>query len=98
MIRVISGAGLVVLLISPIHGQSAAQPEFEVASIKLAPPSDGRGRRISMNGGPGSKDPGLFTCENCSIGMLISAAYGVKRYQLTGSPDGWRATASWSPR
>ncbi len=76
-----------VLLISPIHGQSAAQPEFEVASIKLAPPSDGRGRRISMNGGPGSKDPGLFTCENCSVGMLISAAYGVKRYQLTGSPD-----------
>ena len=49
----------------------AQTPQFEVVSIKVAPPPDGRGMRVSSQGGPGSKDPGLYTCENCQISGII---------------------------
>jgi uncharacterized protein (TIGR03435 family) len=35
-----------------------------------------------MRGGPGTSDPGRFSCQNCSLRSLILAAYDVKEFQL----------------
>jgi uncharacterized protein (TIGR03435 family) len=61
-------------------------PQFEVASIKPGPPPDLRGMRVSIRGGPGTEDPGFFRCENCGISGLISQAFDIRDYQLSG-PD-----------
>lgn len=45
------------------------------------------------SGGPGSKDPGLFTCQNYSLSGLILMAYDLKRYQLA-APD-WLSSAKF---
>src|SRR5271155_4891617 len=66
-----------------------ASLQFEVASIKPAPPPDPRGMRVSMRGGPGSDDPGFFRCENCGLPGLITQAFDIRDYQLTG-PDSMR--------
>jgi len=50
-----------------------------------------RGMRVSMRGGPGSDDPGLFTCENCAVAGLITRAFDIRDYQLSG-PDWMRST------
>ncbi len=42
--------------------------------------------RVSQRGGPGSDDPGFFRCENCSLGGLLTTAFDIGDYQLTG-PD-----------
>jgi uncharacterized protein (TIGR03435 family) len=57
--------------------------QFEVASIKPAPPPDPSGMRVSVRGGPGTS---LFRCENCSLSTLIENAFGIQDYQLSG-PD-----------
>ena len=78
--RTILAAALIVLA---CKGQT-----FEVASIKAAsPPLDGKGMRVDWKGGPGTPDPGLFTCENCSLANLVSIAYDLKSYQFPGSSD-----------
>lgn len=50
-----------------------------------------RGMRVSMRGGPGTEDPGLFTCENCAVAGLITRAFDIRDYQLSG-PDWMRNT------
>jgi uncharacterized protein (TIGR03435 family) len=73
------------------HAQTAdGQPSFDAASIKPAPPPTGRGMRVMTNGGPGSKDPGLYTCDNCSLTQLVTQAYDIKGYQL--SAPSWLET------
>ncbi len=67
------------------------QPSFEVATIKPAPPPSvikGSGDRnlvmmMGSRGGPGTGDPGRYTCNNCNLQMLMIQAYGVESYQLT---------------
>jgi len=69
-----------------------AKPEFEVASIKPAPPLGGGGMfRMGSNGGPGTKDPGRYSCEGCPLIMLLTQAYELKRYQV-GSYPSWMDT------
>jgi uncharacterized protein (TIGR03435 family) len=65
---------------------AAQTPQFEVASIKVSPPPDPRGFRVGFRGGPGTEDPGLFTSENWDLGGLITLAYDIQGYQLSG-PD-----------
>jgi uncharacterized protein (TIGR03435 family) len=80
---VAAGAGLVVLALCAAFGQSAPPlPQFEVASVKPSPPPTGHGimRRI------GPPDPGMVNYGNATLTMLISRAYGVKDYQVSG-PD-----------
>jgi uncharacterized protein (TIGR03435 family) len=89
--RFISGAGLAFLIAGPIHAQTSAKPEFEVVSIKPAPPPGMQRIRVGNTGGPGSPDPGLFSCTNCTLGMLVSLAFDLKRFQLTGAPS-WLET------
>jgi uncharacterized protein (TIGR03435 family) len=63
-----------------------AKLQVEVASIKAAAPANGGRMRISVHGGPGTKDPGLYTCENYPLRGLIMDAFGLKDFQLSG-PD-----------
>jgi uncharacterized protein (TIGR03435 family) len=65
------------------YGQSAANPtSFVAASVKPAAPSS----VFRCWGGPGSPDPGQFTCTNAPLIVLLTTAYGVKSYQIEG-PD-----------
>jgi uncharacterized protein (TIGR03435 family) len=65
--------------------------EFEVATIKMVPAPDGRGYSVSSRGGPGTQDPGLFTCHNWSASDLVSTAFDLARYELS-APD-WMESA-----
>lgn len=65
--------------------------EFEVASIKPSPPPSGGMMFVGQRGGPGTADPTLFTCENFSLSNLITLAYGIQHYQLSG-PDWLQAS------
>jgi uncharacterized protein (TIGR03435 family) len=64
-------------------GQPAQAPAFEAASVKAAPPSDGRAR-TGMRGGPGTPDPGQITYTNVTLTSVLQRAYDVKSYQVTG--------------
>jgi bla regulator protein blaR1 len=63
------------------------EPAFEVASIKPSAPG---GRGISINRTPG----GRLTTENVSLRFLITFAYDVRDFQVTGG-SGWIADARW---
>jgi len=83
MTRAIAGTMLALFAGCGAYGQAADAPvAFEVASIKPAPPLGGGPVRIGCSGGPGSTDPGLYTCFNADISQLVVQAYGLKRYQL----------------
>jgi uncharacterized protein (TIGR03435 family) len=70
----------------------AQTPQFEVASSKPPPPAPTSGRvRMGSSGGPGTKDPGLFTCERCSVLGLIRQAFDIQDYQISG-PDWMQST------
>ncbi len=57
---------------------------FDVATIKPAQQSlDGR-VRIGISGGPGTTDPGRITCSGVPLQMLITNAFDVKSYQVSG--------------
>src|SRR5215813_9534474 len=61
-----------------------AKLEFEVASVKpSAPLTDGR-VFVGRGGGPGTQDPSRATYTNYSLKQLITVAYDVKPYQVTG--------------
>jgi uncharacterized protein (TIGR03435 family) len=66
-----------------VHAQAAKKLEFEVASIKPTPPPDGKPRVVGCRGGPGSKDPELFSCGNMSLANLVTYAYRLNYYQLS---------------
>src|SRR4051794_38092776 len=61
---------------------------FEVASVKPAPPPtpDSRGRIMMMgpSGGPGSKDPGRVRYPFTNLRSLLTIAYDVKSFQISG--------------
>jgi uncharacterized protein (TIGR03435 family) len=69
-----------------LSAQTPAKPEFEVASIKPSPESGGRGPMMRMGGrgGPGSKDPTRYTAQGMTMMDLLTVAYHVKRYQISG--------------
>jgi uncharacterized protein (TIGR03435 family) len=76
-------AGLMVFASCPAFAQSSPPaPTFEVASVKPSPPPTGNGimRRL------GAPDPGMINYGNATLAMLISRAYGVKDFQVSG-PD-----------
>src|SRR5262249_35474419 len=74
------------LAVSSLSGLSQS-PTFEVASIKPAPPMTGGIMRMGSTGGPETKDPTRFSCENCTLSMLLLQAYDIKPYQLNA--PGW---------
>jgi bla regulator protein blaR1 len=68
--------------------QEKARAEFEVASVKSGNPDDRR-RLV------GSLGPGRFDAINASLRMLISFAYDVREYQVSGGP-GWLSLAEFN--
>ena len=73
---------------------AAQSPQFEVASIKPSAPPIGGRIRMQWRGGPGTDDPGLFTCENWPVSQLIVQAFDLKDYQISG-PD-WMASTRFT--
>jgi uncharacterized protein (TIGR03435 family) len=74
-------------------GYADDPPAFEAASIKPSAPRNGRGRTVRMDGGPGTKDPTRIDFLNSSLASLVTRAYGLNYWQLTG-PD-WMQTESF---
>ncbi len=86
MTRIVAGTILLVFA-SAAYGQTADHQAFEVVSIKPSAPYDPTvGRITRSHGGPGTDDPDLFTCENCSLTSLVSMAYDLPQYRVT-APD-----------
>jgi uncharacterized protein (TIGR03435 family) len=88
MLRAIMSAGLVVFTSCAAWAQTAENsPTFEVASVKPAAPIVGNMIRVGMRGGPGSPDPGQITYTNVTVKNVLTNAYGVKSFQISG--PGW---------
>jgi uncharacterized protein (TIGR03435 family) len=62
------------------------KPEFEVASVKPATPLGPAGMRSDRKGGPGTADPGLYSCRNCPLRWVLDEAYDLQPYEFQG-PD-----------
>jgi uncharacterized protein (TIGR03435 family) len=78
-------AGLIVFAACAAFGQAATEsPTFEVASVKPAEPQTMGMMRVRMSGGPGTPDPGQLTYTNVSLKNVLTNAYNVKGYQLSG--------------
>jgi uncharacterized protein (TIGR03435 family) len=41
---------------------------------------------MRVAGGPGTRDPGIFLCENCSLTMLVINCYDLSFHEFSG-PD-----------
>src|SRR5579863_4557498 len=73
--------------------QPVGAPEFEVASVKPSPAPDAPGAIVGCTGGPGSNDPGMISCRNLSLTVLLSMAYRMSYDQMT-VPD-WMGEAKF---
>jgi uncharacterized protein (TIGR03435 family) len=78
------------LFLAAASGAIAQAPpafEFDVVSIKPSPdPEPGRPVNVGCRGGPGTADPAIFRCTNMNLANLITTAYSIMRFQLSG-PD-----------
>jgi uncharacterized protein (TIGR03435 family) len=78
-------ATLIIFTSCAAFGQAAAESlAFEVASVKPAEAQGMGMMRVMMRGGPGTPDPGQITYSNVSMKSLLTTAYGVKGYQISG--------------
>jgi uncharacterized protein (TIGR03435 family) len=57
-------------------------PTFEVASVKLSSPLAALASSGGCKGGPGTPDPGIFTCTNETFQDLIITAFHFNFYQV----------------
>lgn len=78
---------------------SGQETAFEAATIKPSQQADLQGRwgesyPVPMRGGPGTSSPGTITLRNASLLTVICAAYGMKRYQVSG--PAWLQTAGFT--
>jgi uncharacterized protein (TIGR03435 family) len=64
-------------------GVAAAQPAFEVASVRQSAESGGR---FTLTGGPGTSDPGRITYTNVPLRRVLLIAYDFSNHQILG-PD-----------
>jgi len=71
---------LVLSSVTLAYGQAANPLSFEVASVKPASPS---ATRRACSGGPGTTDPGTWTCTNVPLAFVVSTAYGIQAPQFT---------------
>jgi uncharacterized protein (TIGR03435 family) len=64
---------------------ASAQPlKFDVVSIKLSPPE--AGSTVSSGGGPGTRRPGVWTCQSMSLHNIVWIAFNLRSQQLE-APD-----------
>ncbi len=77
------------LIVASLQAQTGSET-FEVASVKVAAPPDGRGGPGGGRGGrgpiggPGTNDPSRIQFQAATLKSLLVYAYGVKPYQITG--------------
>jgi uncharacterized protein (TIGR03435 family) len=64
--------------------QRANNLAFEVASIRPAAPQNPDGVFTGMRGGPGTQDPIRVSYINLTLMDLVTEAYNIKPYQVTG--------------
>ncbi len=57
--------------------------QFDAASIKPSGSIED-GSFVGYRGGPGTEDPGRYTCSYCYVSMVITEAYGIPYYRLSG--------------
>jgi uncharacterized protein (TIGR03435 family) len=62
----------------------AQPPTFDVASVRIDNGPFVPGESLRMSGGPGSGDPGRFTCRQYPLRFLITRAYDVLPDQVVG--------------
>ena len=79
MLRAMAAAGLALGSCHAFAQPAAPRPEFEVASIKLNKSGDMRVMIQSPGGG-------RFIASNISLQNLITFAYTIKNFQLSGEP------------
>src|SRR5260370_39745020 len=60
------------------------KPTFEVASIKPATAQGPLGMRANRKGGPGTTDPGMYSCGNCPLSWVVSEAYDLQPFEYAG--------------
>jgi len=76
--RIIQIAMLIPAFFGGAYGQT-----FEVASIKVNAPEAGfHLANNAVSGGPGTADPAMFRCSQCSLATLIIKAFNLQPYQL----------------
>jgi uncharacterized protein (TIGR03435 family) len=73
-----------------LQGQTS-NPTFDAASIRPATPLGPMGTRSDRNGGPGTTDPGIYTCKNCPVYWVLSEAYKLQDFEFSG-PDWIKST------
>jgi len=78
-------AAALIVFPAALPAQEAARPSFEVASVKPSPaPAPGVYPRQQIRGGPGSSDPTTATFEFVDLASLVTMAYHIPRYALSG--------------
>jgi uncharacterized protein (TIGR03435 family) len=74
---------IALLIAAPLFAEG---PSFEVATVKKADePQPGKPVFFGRRGGPGTDDPGRITWSNVNLRTLLTTAYDVKPYQITGA-------------
>jgi uncharacterized protein (TIGR03435 family) len=76
-------AGIALLYLPYCPAQDAAQPRFDVASVKIARPGS-MGSRFVRTGG-------TIEGRNVVLKLLLNYAYGVEGFNISGEP-GWMAS------
>lgn len=88
MRRSVFAAGLLVACAAAFSQTAQTAQEnlsFDVASVKpAAAVTPGMGLRVMMRGGPGTEDPGQITYSGVTLKNVMTIAYGVKGYQVSG--------------
>jgi uncharacterized protein (TIGR03435 family) len=79
MLRAMAAASVALGSCHAFAQPAAPRPEFEVASIKLNKSGDSRLMVLPVNGG-------RFTARNVLLQYLVTSAYGIKNFQLSGAP------------
>lgn len=65
------------------YAQTGSPLAFDAVWVKISrPQSPGTVPRIGCHGGPETKDPGLWICENVTLLRLLQLAYNVRAFQL----------------
>jgi uncharacterized protein (TIGR03435 family) len=77
--RPAAAGALTLLLCGAALGQTKL--EFEVATVKPAAPNP---TIVGINGGPGTRDPGRVNYRAMRLADLLSFAYHVKTFQISG--------------
>jgi uncharacterized protein (TIGR03435 family) len=84
-----AGTGILLLAAATtgVAAQAQAQPKFEVSTVK---PNSANDHRVMLRGSPG----GRFEATGVSLKLLITEAYDVRDFQISGGPP-WIATERW---